>query len=126
MTRDEEHAEQSILFQRLALDPRTRDALIYAVPNFPGHVGGRVARLRTGARAKAEGRKKGAPDVNVDEARGKFHGLRIEMKSRTGRVSPEQKAWHQRLAERGYLAQVCRSADEAFACVLSYLEWPNP
>ena len=116
-----EHAIQSALFALIDKDPRLAGLPIYAVPNFPGHVGRASARIRAGARAKAEGRRKGVPDLNVDVARGGLHGLRIEMKSAKGSVGPEQREWHQRLTAQGYGVFVFRDEHAAYACILGYL-----
>ena len=45
----------------------------------------------TGAQMKAEGVKKGFPDIELSVPRRRFHGLYIELKRReSGRVSPEK------------------------------------
>ena len=47
-------------------------------------------------------------------AKGRFHGLFIEMKRRYGgRQTPEQKAWQAALLEQGYAAVVCRGFEDA-------------
>lgn len=128
-----EHQEQTAFFARVDLDPRTRDLLIYAVPNFSGHVGGRVARLRAGKRLKDEGRRAGVPDICVDEPRlrpmawssnwmsSPWHGLRIEMKRKGNSPTPEQKRWIKALTLNGYQTLVCYTAEEAWTTLCAYL-----
>jgi hypothetical protein len=73
-------------------------------------------------RLKAEGLRKGVPDVALDHARGGWYGLRIEMKRlKNSTVSPEQKAWGQQLMAEGYAWRVCRGWEEARDVILEYL-----
>lgn len=74
---------------------------------------------------KAEGMRVGMLDLCLFVARGKYHGLIIEMKRKTkGVVSDDQDAMMGILITQGYLAGVCRGADEAIAGIQSYLETP--
>jgi hypothetical protein len=50
--------------------------------------------------------KKGLPDICLPVAKGKYHGLYIELKTETGRPSNEQKFFIKRLQEEGYLATI--------------------
>lgn len=50
-----------------------------------------------------------------------YHGLFLELKTRTGRVKPEQTAWHERLRQQGYRVEVVRSLPEFMAVVSEYL-----
>jgi len=54
--------------------------------------------------------------------RGGSCGLFIEMKSDTGSVSPEQKAFIAAMREIGYSAYICRGFDAARAVILQYLD----
>lgn len=75
-----------------------------------------------GARLKAEGVKPGYPDYLLDVGRQGFHGLRIELKPRTGgTVSAEQKGWHLALREEGFRVEVCRGWEAAWAVLRDYL-----
>jgi hypothetical protein len=97
-------------------------ALVYAIPNFAGHMGGAVARLRAGAKAKREGRKAGVPDLCLPVPRQGKHGLYIEMKrQRGGTVSAEQRAWHIALRDVGHRVEVCRGATAAIEVLTDYL-----
>jgi len=58
----------------------------------------------TAGKMKAMGYKKGFPDIFIYEPRGGYYGLAIELKSKTGVVSDEQKEWQQALIVRGYMA----------------------
>lgn len=89
--------------------------LLYAVPNG-GHRHVRVASM-----LKVEGVRPGVPDLVLPVARGGFFGLYVEMKTRTGRVSTEQKEWMARLAAEGYRVEVCRSLEGFIEVVAGYL-----
>jgi len=119
-----EHQEQVRLFS--TIDRHIKQypdlACIAAVPN------GLRTGIRTAVKAKAEGLRKGYPDIVVDvamycpKAKEMFHGLRIEMKRvKGGRVDPDQKVWHERLRARGYCVEVCRGCDEAWKVICEYL-----
>ena len=90
--------------------------MLYHVPNE-----GKRSKAN-GARLKSEGLRAGVPDINLDVARGEYHGLRIEMKRRRGgRVSPEQAAWLEALREQGYAAIVAYGWEEAADAIEKYL-----
>lgn len=127
---DLEHPEQVQLFA-WANDPATLatypelDAL-YAIPNWFGQ-----RTKRQGARAKAEGRRKGMLDICLPVARrthdGKLYGAcYIEMKSISGSVREDQAIWINRLRLRGNFADVAHSFGAAQALLMYYLLLPNP
>lgn len=69
---------------------------------------------------KAEGMKKGIPDLFLPVARRDYHGLYIELKrSDGGRVREEQNEFLEFAASQGYYSQVCYGYDEA----VETLEW---
>lgn len=115
-----ESVEQQNLFRWAAVSAAVRwpkeMRMLYHVPNE-----GKRSRAN-GARLKAEGLRAGVPDINLDVARGEYHGLRIEMKRRRGgRVSPEQAAWLEALREQGYAAIVAYGWEEAADAIEKYL-----
>ena len=69
-----------------------------------------------------EGFRDGAPDLFLFAPSALYHGLAIEMKTRRGIVSPEQKEWIEYLNASGYQAAICRSADHAITTIKSYLQ----
>ena len=133
-----EHLEQSALFDWARFSENTIPelAMLFAVPN-----GGMrpMKRAKNGSyyspvavKLKAEGVRRGVPDVFLEVARGKYHGLRLEMKYGKNKCSPEQKDWIERLLNQGYLVKVPYSFEEARDIILMYLalapgdefEWP--
>ena len=116
--KNEEHYEQSALFQWAALETRRIPelALLYAVPN------GARTRISVAVKLKKEGLKSGVPDVVLPVARGPYHGLYIEMKKeKGGKTSAEQKWWIDRLTHQGYFADVCAGFDSAREKIEWYL-----
>jgi hypothetical protein len=114
---ESEHAEQAALF-RWAEFARARLpelALLYAVPNG-GH-----RHKATAARLKAEGVKRGVPDVCLPVARDGAHGLYIELKAERGKATPEQLGWIRALRRQGYAACVCHGWEEARRVIEDYL-----
>ena len=94
---------------------------LYAVPN--GSMLGGDARLRAiqVGRLKRAGMRVGVLDLVLDLPRGRFHGLRLEMKRRGGRPSSEQREWVDRLRSVGYDAQIAEGAEEAIKIIVAYL-----
>ncbi len=80
---------------------------------------------RNGARLKAEGMRKGTPDMLLAVPRGDCCSLWIEMKSSTGKLSESQKLMLKRLTAVGAATVVCRSAIEATSAITAYLNLPN-
>lgn len=80
--------------------------LLFAVPN-----GGARDRV-TGAIMKAEGVVAGVADLLLLVPSGPYHGLAIEMKTRTGRQSDSQKEWEKAVTAENYQYVVCRSLDD--------------
>ncbi|MDU7338593.1 MAG: VRR-NUC domain-containing protein [Clostridium sp.] len=87
--------------------------LLHHVPN-----GGKRDKIEA-AHMKQQGVKPGIPDLDLPVARGKYHGLRIEMKDDTGRTSIEQDWWLGELREQGYFCEVCHGWESA----VRVLEW---
>ena len=116
--RDDEHAHQVALFQWAdAVRPMYPDLRwMFAVPN------GGARSPRTAGRLKAEGVRRGVPDVLLDVPRGQWHGLRIELK-RPGKhsTSAVQREWIEAYRERGYVAEVCVGWIAARDLIVRYL-----
>lgn len=82
----------------------------------------------TAVKLKAEGVKAGIPDLLLDQARGGWFGLRIEMKAKpphNAAVSESQKKQLTRSEERGYCCCVALGWEEARDVLLEYLSWPE-
>ena len=102
------------------------EILLFSVPN------GGNGDARRGSIMKAEGQRKGAPDLflavprsfrNGDEQcpDGFYSGLFLELKRPAGHVSPEQEVFHELLRKQGYKVVVCRSLQDCINQITSYL-----
>jgi len=112
-----EHDEQVALFAWASMNEVAHPELsmLHATPN------GGYRPAYTAAMMKLEGQKAGYPDISLDVARGKWYGLRIELKRKPNKPTPTQLEWIDRLKYYGYQAVVCYSANEAINCIMAYL-----
>ncbi len=112
-----EHQEQCALIQWAMMQggPMADARKIFAIPN-----GGRRDAV-TGARMRREGVKRGVPDLLLPIARKGRHGLFIELKTATGRTTPEQREMIEQLRADGYAVEVCRGWEQARLAVEDYL-----
>lgn len=77
-----------------------------------------------GRRLRREGVKKGVPDLFLPAPRQGSHGLYIELKTATGRVSVEQLEMMQFLDGQGYTVKLCRGAESAIQEIEHHLQLP--
>ena len=113
-----EDAEQEQLFLWARYEEHAIPELrwMFAVPN------GGLRNKVTAARMKSTGTRPGVPDIFLPAAKGKYHGLFIEMKRQHGGVlSPDQKIWLNALTRNGYYAIRCNGFEEARQEILKYL-----
>lgn len=89
---------------------------------FCATVGGKSCHMIENVKARATGYNKGIPDLIIYEARGGFHGLAMELKTRSGTLSEEQQKWIDDLKLRGYQVVVPRSVDECKSALLDYFK----
>jgi len=92
---------------------------LFSIPN-----GGARSAI-TGSIMKAEGARKGVPDLmlavrRADPGNGAY-GLFLELKRPTGVVSPEQTEYHRILRNQGYRVEVCWSLAECINTITQYL-----
>lgn len=86
------------------------------------HIGNeRKASYYAGYIMKRMGVLKGASDLFMAWPNSGFHGLFIEVKSKVGKPTPEQKAFIQRMKDVGYQAEICYGADEVINTMKKYL-----
>lgn len=69
---------------------------------------------RTAAKLKAMGAKSGWPDLILISPIGLFHGLEFKRRG-TGRLSPEQRAFHERAQARGWPIATVHTIEVAVA-----------
>lgn len=113
-----EHEHQKALFIWWALESGRRginSRLMWATPN------GGKRHIGTAIKLKAEGVKRGIPDVFLAIPSQGYHGLFIELKAPKGRVSPEQSDMLDLLRANGYVCRVCFGWDQAREVIEGYL-----
>ena len=94
-------------------------ALLHHIPN-----GGSRDAVE-GRHLKAQGLKRGVPDLCLPAARGGYHGLYIEMKTEAGRASADQVWWMEHLKAGGYCARLCHGWQSAVGVLEWYLGLPK-
>jgi len=111
-----EHEEQKAVIKWFDLQHAEHRGRLLAIPN------GGERNAIVAAKLKAEGVRKGVPDLLLPVARQGFHGLWIELKRTKGsKLSPEQDDWLGYLAKQGYMAVICKGADSAREAIGIYL-----
>lgn len=70
---------------------------------------------------RSMGVKKGVPDLHLPVARGRYHGLYIEMKTETGHTTGDQEWWGEQLHIQGYACMVCHGWEAAVAALQWYM-----
>lgn len=114
-----ESEEQRAIIEWWSYESRRRglpEFALYAVPN------GGMRHAATAGRLKAEGVRKGVPDLVLAAARGPHHGAYLELKRlEGGSITPHQKAFGEYLKKAGYAHGVAWGFDEARAFLTAYL-----
>lgn len=119
--RDLEHNEQVVLINRINALAANDARFVVAAKRTHATPNGGPQRGMNGRR-KAEGAKRGVPDLFTSYPSRECHGLYIEMKVEGGSTSKEQREWIADSLALGYAAHVCWSADEAFNLWRAYVE----
>lgn len=116
-----ERAEQTALFAWAAIEARQAPELklMFAIPN------GGERNIIVATQMKAEGVRRGVPDILLPVRRTIYSGLFIEMKKRGKKAdtSPEQKWYLSELKTQGFACVVCDSWTEARDMIKAYLDW---
>lgn len=73
-------------------------------------------------RNRQMGMRKGVPDLMLPVPMKGYHGLFIELKTDSGRLSEEQRRWLNALNKFGYLAVMCRGWEQARDEIERYME----
>lgn len=120
-TRLNEHYEQVALMRWLQIHAKQHPELwlCFAIPN----AGNR--HINYARKMAAEGLKSGVPDLFLPVARNGKHGLFVEMKTATGKVSETQKSWIADLNAQGYEAVVCKGWRMAALVIGQYVGLPS-
>ncbi|CAB4177863.1 VRR-NUC domain containing protein [uncultured Caudovirales phage] len=87
----------------------------FHVPN------GGQRNIREAVRFKREGVKAGVADIILLRPNKSKHGLLIELKTKSGKQSPDQKEFQKQTEFWNYQYSVCRNLDEFMKCVNDYV-----
>ena len=115
-----EAEEQAIVFQWAHAESNVHPELkvMFHIPNEGKR------SIYTGKLLKSTGLKAGVPDIFLPVARGRYHGLFVEMKRKKGgSVSEAQKRWQEALSEQGFKAVICWGAGHAIETIMEYLSY---
>lgn len=124
---DEQAAFVAEVLYRYANNPNFVRGLFFSTFNGAWLGGSKRARGFQMFKAKAAGFLPGVADILYLQPRGHFYYLAIEMKTKTGRLSPEQDQFLTLVKEEGGgCAWVCRGASEAVARFADYMNLFNP
>ena len=94
--------------------------LYFAIPNGI-FLKDKQTAFRIINKQKSEGMSAGVPDLFICEANKDYHGLFIEMKTKSGVLSENQKKWIDKLNKNGYLAVCCKGFEEAREVIDNYI-----
>ena len=114
--KESDHQIALFAWAKLAQTKHPELSLLHAIGN-----GNARTNAIQGARMKREGIKSGVFDMFMPVARGKYHGIYLEMKIKGGRVSDNQKWWLIETTKQDYLSVVCYGWQEASKELVDYL-----
>jgi hypothetical protein len=117
-----EHQEQVALVSWFRLAFPKFKLHLFAIPNG-AHLAGdaRLRAIKMNA-MKSEGFTSGVSDLFLMIPKNGYHGMWIEMKAKTGKVSDSQKEFMAAASSMNYLAVVCYGFDEAKEAITKYLQ----
>ena len=112
-----EHWDQVTIFDYFErTNPEVYDHLA-AIPN-----GGKRSK-KTANEMQAEGAKTGYPDMGLDIPRGRYHGMKLELKKEGGnKPSNSQIEWLNRLDKQGYFVCLAYGSEAAIKAVEAYIK----
>jgi hypothetical protein len=116
MSKDAEHHIQCAVVRWFDLQYPQYRGRLFAVPN------GGVRHIAVASKLKAEGVRRGVPDLHLPVKTADFSGLVIEMKAKGGKPTPEQTDWLNFYAQQGFMAVLCVGIDSALSTIKQYLE----
>ena len=112
--RNEEARLQTMCVRWFDLQYPTKKLQLFSIPNEG------VRNPVNGARMKAMGRRKGAPDMVLLASGGRV--VFFEFKSEKGKLSPEQKAFHETIRGWGGMVYIVKSFDDFCEIVSSEIK----
>jgi len=117
-----EYQHQVALFQWIAAAKLSKKPNFWKLKFAHCSLSGVKLSMGQAVKVKRSGAIRGVPDVFLPIPVGERHGLYIEMKTKGGKVSPEQNEFLEYAMEVGYVSAVCFSAKEAIELIEKYLQ----
>ena len=114
--KSKEHELQAACVKWFSLQYPQYDRMLFAIPNG-GH-----RDIRTAARLKAEGVKRGVPDLFLSIPRAGYCGLYIEMKYGENKLTADQEAFFKKARDLGYCCLDFYNLEEFVAVITDYLD----
>lgn len=115
----QEHYNQVMLFDYFErFHPEVYEVMA-AMPN------GGLRSDKTARDMLAEGQKKGYPDIIIDMAKGRYHGLRLELKAGKNNCSESQKSYQVTLRNGGFAVVVAWEFEAAKRAIEEYINLPD-
>lgn len=124
-----EQQEQEAFCQWLAIHPDLKDSY-FSIPNgemrpkklIKKKDGSYKYICPTGIKLKKAGLRKGAFDLFIAYPTITYHGLFIEMKTKKGKETEEQKKFKYDMQKKGFCAEFCYGFYEAISLVNNYIK----
>ena len=116
LTSKNEHQEQVALIQWFRLQYPKQIKCLWAIPN------GGVRNIGTAIKLKKEGVVPGVSDLFLMIPNNTKHGLFLEMKAKSGKLTTEQKEFLFLAESMGYEAKVAYSYEEGKEIIKKYLQ----
>ena len=111
-----EHQEQVALIQWFRLQHPKQIKCLWAIPN------GGVRNIGTAIKLKREGVVPGVSDLFLMIPNSTKHGLFLEMKAKSGKLTTDQKEFISLAESMGYDAKVAYSYEEGKEIIKKYLQ----
>jgi hypothetical protein len=116
LTSKNEHQEQVALIQWFRLQHPKHTKCLWAIPN------GGVRNIGTAIKLKREGVVPGVSDLFLMIPNSTKHGLFLEMKAKSGKLTTDQKEFINLAESMGYDAKVAYSYEEGKEIIKKYLQ----
>lgn len=116
----QEDKDQAALYEWAAYIPEL--LWMHAIPNGVFLHGNKIQRARQMARLKKQGLRPGVWDNFLPLARGKYHGLYIEMKVGKNKLTDGQSKFGTYAVNQNYKCVVCYGVEQAIKAVEDYLK----
>lgn len=110
-----EHDHQVAVIKWFDLQYKEHRGRLFAIAN------GGQRHVRVAQKLKAEGVRRGVPDMFLPVPMKDWCGLFVELKREKGWPTAEQEDWIDYLNSMGYCAVICRGFDEAKEAITRYM-----